>query len=159
MIHIVPFFPPRLGGMEQRTQELAAAQAAQGHRVTVLTAALPGTPAVEDSPEGYRVERLRLLTPARTVPVLPTLIPRLGRTPPDSVWHVHVAFAFVVEQVLLAARAPRRPFVAQMHIDPQRTTRLGVFLAAYKRLSLGPALRGANAVVAPTAAYGARIAS
>src|SRR5689334_2097275 len=93
IIHIVPSFPPRLGGMEQRTQELAAAQAKLGHDVTVLTGAVPGMPAIEDTDAGYRVERLRMLTPARTLPLLPTLGRRLTKTPADSVWHVHVAYA------------------------------------------------------------------
>lgn len=158
ILHVVPFFPPHLGGMEQRTFELACEQARRGHDITVLTSAEPGLPASEDTGEGFRIERVPIFSPARTLPLLPTLGTRLRRLPTPAVWQVGVSHAFFVEQVALAARSRGQAFIAQMHIDPQRTTRLGVFLGPYKRALLGPALRAARAVVSPTKGYSQRVA-
>jgi len=59
-----PVLLPRLGGLERRIYHLARLQAAAGHRVTVVTGAVPGRPGRETM-EGIDVVRL----PVRRLPV------------------------------------------------------------------------------------------
>lgn len=156
VVHLVPSFPPSLGGMEQRTAELAAAQAKTGRPVTVVTTGTAKDRGVRDV-DGCRVVRIPVIRPVRTAPIAPTLPYHLVRLDPEAVWQVHLAYALFVEQLAVVARIRRHPFVVQIHIDPEPTTALGRFLPAYKRRLLAPALRQAAAVVVPTPAYGRRV--
>jgi glycosyltransferase involved in cell wall biosynthesis len=51
-------YPPLIGGAEKVLSYLAPALAAEGAEVTVLTARIAGTPAVEHGPGGVRIVRL-----------------------------------------------------------------------------------------------------
>lgn len=51
-------YPPHHGGVEQYTQNLAAALAERGNRVTVVTTNLFDSPSIEEEPTGVEVVRL-----------------------------------------------------------------------------------------------------
>jgi len=57
ILHVTDAFPPERGGVERVVENLAAQQASNGWRVTVLTKAVAGTPAEELRDDGVRVIR------------------------------------------------------------------------------------------------------
>lgn len=64
VVHVNPFFFPRLGGLERRIYHLGRLHAARGHRVTVVTGAVQGEPE-RQTMAGIEVVRL----PVRRLPV------------------------------------------------------------------------------------------
>lgn len=65
IVHVNPFFFPRLGGLERRIYHLARLHAARGHDVTVLCGDDGGTLPVREEMAGFEVVRL----PSRRLPV------------------------------------------------------------------------------------------
>ncbi len=53
-----PYFFPYMGGIERVLHSSSKWLAKMGHDVTILTAQLPGTPAEEETDDGYRIVRL-----------------------------------------------------------------------------------------------------
>jgi glycosyltransferase involved in cell wall biosynthesis len=146
VVHVVPYYPPHLGGMENVVKAIAEAMALR-HEVEVLTT----TCGARSEP---RVERRGNLTVRRLwalefahLPIPPGLLGHLLRAPRDAVVHVHVAQALTPEAVWLASVLRRRPFVAHFHLDVDPSGRLGWIFLAYKRHVLGRTLRAAARVV------------
>src|SRR4029079_13231138 len=71
ILFILEYFPPHVGGVETLFENLTAALARDGHRVTVITLHLPGT-RVRERRNG--VEILRVRTPQRARRYLFTLM-------------------------------------------------------------------------------------
>jgi glycosyltransferase involved in cell wall biosynthesis len=65
IVHVNPFFFPRLGGLERRIYHLARLHAARGHEVTVLCGDDGGTLPAREAMAGFEVVRL----PSRRLPV------------------------------------------------------------------------------------------
>ena len=85
-----PFFYPYRGGIEHRMHKLCRVLAEKGHDVSILTARLPDTEAVEETESGYTIVRV----PCRTIDIYnpPYIICRevgetLKRLDPDIVDH------------------------------------------------------------------------
>ncbi|HEY5999417.1 MAG TPA: glycosyltransferase family 4 protein [bacterium] len=154
IVHVAPYYPPHLGGMETLTRQIAERTAAAGLDVRVVTSALPRRPAV---PDGVSVSRCAAFEFART-PVIPGLVPRLLRLPPDAVVHLHVAQPLVPELVRWGGAVRRFPFIAHLHLDIGPSGPLGCLLPLYKRLLLAPVLRAAAAVVVYTPGYARLVA-
>ena len=150
IVHVAPFYPPRLGGMERVAQQVAELLA-QRHRVEVITTdrGSDGSPAREWS-GGVHVRRYPAWEIAHTA-LSPGLVLRLLVLPRGAIVHAHVAQAFVPEMVWLTSVLRRRPYIVHFHLDVDPSGRAGVVLPAYKRWVLGPVLRRAAAVVALSA--------
>jgi glycosyltransferase involved in cell wall biosynthesis len=149
---ITSYYPPHLGGMENAVQEIAVHQAAQGDSVEVLTSDIGGTPG-RTAEDGVTVHRLRSAEIAHT-PIIWGLFTALMRLKNPVAFHVHTAQALVPETAFLASRLRRVPLVLHVHADVGTSGGLaGRFLPLYKRFFLGPVLRRAEAVLAPSAAY------
>ena len=116
IVHVSDCYPPRMGGIETQVRDLAAAQAAAGHEVHVLTAT-PLEPGADPAAEllghpAVHVHRMGLRLPF-DVPVNPAapaaMAALLGTVRPDVV-HVHAGvvspFAFDGARVALEAGAP-----------------------------------------------------
>jgi glycosyltransferase involved in cell wall biosynthesis len=149
--HVVPSYPPRLGGMERVAQAMAEHLAAR-HDVEVLTTSsgAAGSPRRERH-GGLTVRRYAALDVAHT-PLSPGLALRLLTLPRSTIVHAHVANAFLPETVWLGSWLRGRPYVLHFHLDVDATGRLGRLLPAYKRRVLGPVLRRAARVIALSAA-------
>lgn len=150
IVHVAPFYPPRLGGMERVAQQLAELMA-HHHRVEVITTdrGSGGAPARECR-SGVHVRRYRAREIAHTA-LSPGLVMRLLALPAGAIVHAHVAQAFLPEMVWLTSALRRRPYLIHFHLDVDASGRAGVVLPAYKRWVLGPVLRRAAAVVVLTA--------
>src|SRR5829696_8800908 len=147
--HVVAFYPPHLGRLENVVQTLAELLA-ERHDVSVITTTCGSdrSPHREDL-GGVQVRRFAGFTVAHT-PLSPGLALRLLMTRRRALIHVHIAQAFVPEMVFVTSALRRRPYVAHFHADVEPTGPIGVLLNSYKRWILGPCLRRAAAVIALT---------
>lgn len=146
VIHVTPYYPPHLGGVELVAQFIAESLAST-RQVEVLTSICGARdqPRVERSGR-LTVRRLRGFEIAHT-PVMPALASRLLRARRDCIVHVHVAQAFSPEVVWLTSKLRRRAFVAHFHLDVDPSGPAGRWLSLYKDVFLAPALRAASAVI------------
>lgn len=146
--HVVSYYPPSLGGMENVVQAIAQQHVKDGLAVRVLTSNrnAQGHNDVTDLPD---VQRLPSFEFAHT-PVMRGLFTRLMRTPKNGVIHLHVAQAYSAEVTWLAAKLRRVPYIAHFHLDVAPSGPLGFLFIAYKKLILPRVLRGAARVIALT---------
>ena len=146
VVHVVPYFPPHVGGMENVAKAMAE-ELAKTRPVEVLTTTLGanGSPLTERS-GSLTVRRLRAWQIAN-VPVVPALFVRLLRIPKQYVVHVHVAHALVPELVWIACRLRGVQFVAHFHLDVPASGRFGRIFLWYKKRILGHTLRAAAKVI------------
>lgn len=153
VVHVLSYFPPHLGGMEQRVDELCAELGRDpALTVEVLTSSIGSRPGRERRSDGVVVRRLWAVEAART-PVIPTLPLHLLRTPRAAVWHLHVAHAWSADVTWLLARLQHRRYVAHVRIDPQPSSWMGFALGWWRRHVLTRVLRDAAAVVVSTQGY------
>jgi len=140
--------------MERAVSELSTALVRHGGHVRVITSDIGAAHASRpDEPAPLEVRRLRSVEIAHT-PVMWRLLPELRRAATDaSVFHVHVAQAFIPDLAAGVARRRAVPVVAHYHIDVQPSGPLGFLLKPYRKTLLGSTLRHADAVVVPTADY------
>jgi len=152
IVQVAGLYPPHLGGQELVVQTLARVQAAAGHRVTVLTSSIGGE-AGDTEEHGVRVWRLRTWALAST-PVMPRLpVVLLAHSPRPDVVHLHTGHALVAEQVMLACRVRRIPYVVHVHLLVRPSSRVGrALLPLYRRTLFGWFLRHAAQVICLTQA-------
>ena len=144
--HVVPYYPPHLGGMENVASALAEGFATRGS-VVVLTSRSGARNSLRvERSEGLVVRRLLTLE-WEHLPFMPTLLFHLLLLPRRAIVHVHIAQAYVPEMVWLASLVRRRPFIAHFHLDVEASGRFGSVFVAYKRYVLGRTLRAAAHVI------------
>jgi D-inositol-3-phosphate glycosyltransferase len=146
VVHVVPYYPPHLGGMENVAKAIVEVLA-RTRPVEVLTT----TCGAKKSP---RIERRGSLTVRRlrareiaNVPVAPWLFARMLRVSARAVVHVHVAQALVPEIVWLGRKLRGGKFVAHFHLDVAPSGRFGRLFVFYKKRILGNTLRAAAKVI------------
>ena len=147
IVHVVPYYPPHLGGMEKVASSMAEELAKAG-QVEVLTTNC----AAKEAP---RLERRGMLTIRRlrgfefaNLPVAPSMFLRCLKIPPASIVHVHVAQALIPEMVLISRWLRGGKFIAHFHLDVAPSGRFGRIFVWYKRTILGRTLRAAVRVIA-----------
>ncbi len=150
VVHVSAFYPPHPGGVEVVVAAIASQQARSGMDTKVLTTGV-GSEGAPDRQvlNGVTIRRHRALYVAHT-PLAPGLLASLMRQPRDTLVHVHVAHALVAELVRLACWLRGMRYVVHFHLDVDASGPAGRMLPAYKRWSLGPALRHAARVIALT---------
>jgi glycosyltransferase involved in cell wall biosynthesis len=117
ILHIYKDYPPILGGIENHVRLLAEAQAARGHRVTVLVTNPVGrrTTIVEES--GVQVVRAARLGTVVSTPLSLALPRQLSRIRPDL---VHLHFPYPVGEVSQWVLQRGRATVLTYHSDVVR---------------------------------------
>jgi glycosyltransferase involved in cell wall biosynthesis len=146
-LQIVAYYPPALGGMERVAENVAVELAEAGETVEVVTSNIGYESGFEDVKKtGYHVTRLfgRMVG---GLPVVPTLFLHLLRQPRGSLYHVHVAQAFMPEIALLASKIRGGSFVAHFHLDVVASGRFGAVFRFYKKLLFPVMLRNADRVI------------
>lgn len=146
-VQVVAYYPPALGGMERVAENIAVELAAHGETTEVVTSTIGHDPAhTDEQATGYRVTRLWGMM-FGGLPLIPGLFWHLLRQPRGSLYHVHVAQAFVPEATWLAARLRGGKFVAHFHLDVVPSGTFGAIFSAYKRLLFPSMLRAADTVL------------
>lgn len=143
---IASYYPPHLGGMEQSVKEISRRLALRGHHVDVFTSTIGAGKSRVERKKNLRISYLRSVEYAHT-PLIFSLFFRLLRIPKDTILHLHVAQAYTPEIVCLAALLRTIPYVAHIHLDVDPSGPLGMLLAPYKRIVLGPVLRRAKHII------------
>jgi D-inositol-3-phosphate glycosyltransferase len=146
VVHVVPYYPPHLGGMENAVKAVAEVLA-KTRPVDVLTTACGagGSPLFER--HGHlTVRRLRAREIAH-VPVAPGLLFQVLRLPQQTTVHVHIAQALFPEIVWLGRRLRRASFIAHFHLDVAPSSAFGGLFVLYKKYILGRTLRAAVRVI------------
>jgi glycosyltransferase involved in cell wall biosynthesis len=153
ILHVVPYYPPHIGGMENVARRVAEGLADAGRTVEVLTSSSGPSRAPRTERRGnLTVRRLPTIEFAH-LPFMPTLLFHLLRLPRRAVVHVHIAQAYAPEMVWLSCLLRRRAYVAHFHLDVEPSGPFGPVFLAYKRWVLGPILRSAARVIVLTDGY------
>ena len=157
--HVVPYYPPHLGGMEQRVKDLATREAQMDLDVAVLTSN-QNTPTGRYEDGGVKVSYLRSMEffPTPITPALAWNLLRLKKK--RCVIHLHVVLAFFPEVTAFVARMRGIPYIAHPRalIMPAEVRKhypkmLAALSILHDRLLMGLVLRGAARVIALTPDY------
>src|SRR3990167_9325306 len=152
IVHCLGYYPPHVGGMEQRVQELATLLVGRGEKVRVYTSSI-GARATKEIQQGVTVFYLRTIEFAHT-PITLGIVYRLLTLPKNSILHLHVAQAFFPEMVWLAAKLRGFPYVAHIRLLLEVPSGFfGILLPIYSKIVLGPVLRGAQKIIVLTPGY------
>jgi phosphatidylinositol alpha-mannosyltransferase len=146
IVQVSAFYPPRLGGVETVTKQLAEHLADHNDVAVYTTSFESGSTAHECVENGVRVLRFRAFVLANA-PISPGFAWRLLTLSRRCIVHVHIATAFVPEVVMLTSLLRRRPYVAHFHMDFGPSGRFGRLLKHYKRYVLSRVLRHAARVI------------
>lgn len=145
ILHIYKDYYPVLGGIENHIRVIAEAQAARGHKVTVLVTSQHGPTTAEDL-GGVHVIRARRLATVASAPLSPTLVSILREMRPD-ILHLHSPYPVAETAYLLTGRA--RVSVLTYHSDVVRQKNiLRFYLPIFWRV-----LYKVNAIIATSENY------
>ena len=155
VVHIVPAYPPHLGGMEQRVKELATKLVSDDCSVEVITSDMGAQSGITEEKK-VKVVRLKSVMLFQT-PVAFALFGYLWNVKAD-VFHIHVAQAFFPDVAAIVARLRKIPYVVHVRcfVDPSSPAGQ-VLLPIYRTLFFGPMLRNAQRVIALTPDYRAAL--
>jgi glycosyltransferase involved in cell wall biosynthesis len=145
ILHLYKDYSPVLGGIENHVRLLAEAQAARGHRVTVLVASRGPRTHVENL-GGVRVIFAARLATVASTPISVALALRLSAERPDII-HQHLPYPIGDAAQAVFGRARRR--VVSYHSDIIRQRGLLRLYAPLLRRSL----RRADAILATSPPY------
>ncbi len=146
IIHVVPHYPPSLGGMEVVAQELAQRQAKAGNNVTVLTSTHAARAGTHKPQANLTVHRLRFISVANT-PIIPGIFFKILSAKKPAIVHLHVAMAATPEMTAVAAALRGIPYIVHFHLDVGPLGRFAFLLPTYKQHFLGRVMRNAKKVV------------
>lgn len=147
IVHVVAYYPPHIGGMEQVAQVAADALAKDGYPVRVLTSTQSGRAAgITRGTDVPEVISLRSFEFAHT-PIAPGLLWHLMSLPRHSIIHLHLSQAYYPELVLLASQVRRIPYIAHFHLDVPASGIFGRIFLWYKSIFWKLVLQGARQVI------------
>jgi glycosyltransferase involved in cell wall biosynthesis len=145
IIHVTPYYPPHLGGMENVAAQLTEGFEKKGYMLSVYTSNIgyshKGMPHSKS-----RIHYLKSIEFAHT-PIIFTLFFRLLALPRHSLIHLHIAQPLVPEIVYLISKSRGTPYIAHIHLDVGPSGPLGFLLETYKKLFLKKVLQSAAKVI------------
>jgi len=148
IIQINPYYPPYLGGAEQRIRDLSEKLSKKGHQVEVFTSNI-GCPKDKQlkSTKNLKIHYLPAKEFAHT-PIIPSLYKELMKIPQESVMHVHVGRAISPEISLLISNKKKIPYIAHIRTNSEPISLIGkIILKPYKRLFLKRVLKDAKKII------------
>lgn len=113
ILHIYKDYFPVFGGIENHIKQLAEAQTAVGHTVTVLVTN-PDRQIRQESMNGVQVNRTRRLATVASTPLSPEFPIKVWRTPADV---VHVHSPYPLAELSQWGLGRKRPYVITYHSD------------------------------------------
>lgn len=148
IIHVTPYYPPHLGGMEKGTALRAERFVDRGYTVSVYTSDRGYFRKAEPDTE-VQVHYLKSIEVAHT-PIIFTLFFRLLALPHHALIHLHIAQAFSPEIVYLISKLRGIPYIAHIHGDEIPSGSLGFLLETYKKWFLKRVLKSAAKIICQT---------
>ena len=145
IVHVVSYYPPHLGGMENGTALRAERFVDRGYTVSVYTSDRGYSRKVASNTK-VRVHYLKSIEFAHT-PIIFTLFFRLLALPRHSLIHLHIAQAFSPEIVYLISKLKGIPYIAHIHLDVDPSGPFGFLLGPYKKLFLKRVLKKAAKII------------
>lgn len=151
IVHVVPAYPPSLGGMEQRVFELVNKLHNQNIPVEVFTSNL-NTDLGDAVENGISVHRLRKLSFLQT-PISFTLFFKLLFVKAD-IFHVHLAQPFFPVVASFVAVLRRKPYIIHIRAIVESSNFFGkIFIYLYKNIALRFVFKFASKVIVLTDSY------
>jgi glycosyltransferase involved in cell wall biosynthesis len=153
VIHVTPFYPPHLGGMENTVRELAERTAEMGHEVIIYTSNRIDNEPKLLSKDNLQIHYLNSVEIAHTPIIFSLPIKLMRNIRKDTIVHIHFAIAYSSEIAMIISKVKRVRVVSHIHIDPQASGSLGFLLPTYKRLFWKRILPLSDVVICPTKDY------
>lgn len=157
IVHVISYYPPHLGGMENVAAKIAERLVDKGYAVSVYTSDM-GCPQNKVIRSKVQVHYLKAIEFAHT-PIIFSLFFRLFALPRHSLIHLHVAQAFSPEIVYSISKLKGIPYIAHIHLDVDPSGPLGFLLETYKKLFLKRVLNSAAKIICVSEAQKRLIAS
>lgn len=134
IIHVTPYYPPHLGGMENTVRELAERTAEMGHEVSVYTSNKTESKEKLKSTKNLTIKYLKSFELPHT-PIIPALpFELLKEANKDTVVHIHFALAYTTEVANLFSRLRKAKIVTHIHTDPKPSSKMGFMLKFFKNI-------------------------
>lgn len=152
IIQITPYYPPHLGGMEQRIRDLSEKLAKKGNDIEIFTSDIGTEKGKLKSTKNLKINYLKSLEFAHT-PIIPSLFWNLMRIPKDSIMHVHVAQALVPEIVWLVSKIRDIPYISHIRLDVHGSGFFRFLLKPYKKIFLKKVLNDSRKTIVLTEDY------
>lgn len=146
IIQITPYFPPHLGGMENRVKDLSEYLSQKGHKVIVFTSKVNGKNYLPKS-NNLSIEYLNNINIAHT-PISFSLVKKLFKLDKNCIFHIHAVDAFYPPIAYLISRIRKIPYILHIRGNIQPSGKFGFLLPLYKKLFLNKILNKANKVIA-----------
>ncbi len=152
IVQIVAYYPPHLGGMENSAKGTSESLAKRNHQIKVFTSDIGCKKDKLISTRNLKIYYLKSFLFANT-PIIPSLFFKLMRIPKDSIMHIHIAQAFVPEIVFLVSKLRGIPYIANIRIDLEPSTKMGFLLPFYKKVFLQKVLNSSSKIIVSTKDY------
>jgi glycosyltransferase involved in cell wall biosynthesis len=152
VIQIYPYYPPHLGGAEQRVRDLSENLAKKKIDVEVFTSNIDCNKNDIKFRKNLKINCLNAIEFAHT-PIIPSLFFKLLKIPKDSIMHVHIAQALTPEIVWLISKIRKIPYVAHIRMDVQPSSKFGCLLGIYKKIFLKKILKDADKIIVLNSDY------
>jgi glycosyltransferase involved in cell wall biosynthesis len=152
IVHVVAYYPPHVGGMENCVREISEGIAEKGNQVEVFTSDIGCKKDKLASTNNLKIHYLKSWEIAHTT-ISPSLFFKLLKISRDSVIHLHVAQVIIPEIVFLVSKIKKIPYIAHVHADVEPSGKMGFLLPFYKKVFLQRVLNSASKVIVPTAGY------
>lgn len=151
IVHIVPAYPPNLGGMEQRVSELVSKLHTVHVPVEVITSDLGAKPGVAWE-KGIKVTRLKKISFLKT-PVSFKLFTKLLFVKAD-VFHIHLAQPFFPVLAAIVAKIRRKPYIVHIRAIVESDNFFGkIFVFIFKNIALRFVFSNADTIIVLTNTY------
>lgn len=143
VVHVTAKYPPSLGGLENVVEQLSLAQSDIGTPNHVVTSNLGYEKHYADSNSVKRIKAIEVAG----LPIIFNLLFTLMREQRGSIFHVHVAQAFIPEVSWLAAKIRKAKLVCHFHLDVAPSGRFGWIFYLYKKYIFPLTLRVSDKVI------------
>lgn len=148
IIQLFPYYPPHLGGAEQRIKELSECLARKGHQVEVFTSDI-------DCPEDIQLKskknlKINYLQSKKFIntPILSKFKKMLMDIPNDSIIHLHAIDPFMLPISYLVAKIKKIPLVFHIRGDPNSRGKKDLLFHVYKKIVLENVLKKSKKIIA-----------
>lgn len=159
IIHVIPHYPPHIGGMEKITKSYCDYQANLGHEVIIFTSKIGiDKKYIKKHVNGYnpKIYYLKTITGKTEFPMFfPSLILRLLMcVDKNTIVHIHCATAFDGDIIPIISKIIGFKTIMHIHLDPTHHIPIkSLLINCYKHLIWRVSFLFADKILCPTDVY------